>query len=200
MAWAAIPQRKNKALNRAFSQKISEINSVRDLTKLNNFNVVETGFTEFNTILFEFSGFANRIRSVAVDREVLEFELRLLEKFIITSEVVKDWKEHVMHLLLEINKVITAYTLFSIFQVDEEICDLEVFWTHTPSEEIKESVERIIRRKVTSENERIGMATLKINHNIADSSHVLSGISNDDIELQTKSIILQKPQIGGWWE
>lgn len=180
-----------------FHQQISEVNSVRDLTKLNNLDVVETGFAEFNIILLEFTSFAERIRSVAVDREVLEFELRLLEKFIITSEVVKDWKEHVMHLLLEINKVIPAYTLFSIFQVDEEICDLEVFWKHTPSEEIKESVEGIIRRKVSSENEYIGLSTLKINHNIADGSRVLTGISKDDIELQTKSIILRKPQIGG---
>jgi diguanylate cyclase (GGDEF)-like protein len=180
-----------------FHEKVSAINSVKDLTKLNNLDIVETGFAEFNTILLEFTSFASRIRSVAVDREVLEFELRLLEKFIITSEVVKDWKEHVMHLLLEINKVIPAYTLFSIFQVDAEICDLEVFWTQTPSEEIKESVERIIRRKVMSENERLGSTTLKINHNIADRSQMLTGLSEDDIELQTKSIILRNPQIGG---
>ena len=83
-----------------FHEKVSEINSIKDLTKLNNLEVIETGFAEFNTILLEFGIFARRIKNVAVDREVLEFELRLLEKFIITSEVVKDWKEHVMHLLL----------------------------------------------------------------------------------------------------
>lgn len=180
-----------------FHDKVSEINSVRDLTKLNNLSVVDTGFSEFNTILLEFISFAKRIRDVAVDREVFEFEFRLLEKFIITSEVVKDWKEHVMHLLLEINKVIPICTLFSIFQVDEEIYDLEVFWTGTPSEEIKESVERTIRRKVTSENERLGGTTLKTNHNIADRSHMLTDLSEGDIELQTKYIILQNPQIGG---
>ncbi|MBI5846931.1 MAG: bifunctional diguanylate cyclase/phosphodiesterase [Nitrospirae bacterium] len=178
-------------------ERVSEINSVRDLTKLNNLDSVETGFVEFNVLLQEFTSFANRIRDVAVDREVLEFELRLLEKFVITSEVVKDWKDHVMHLLLEINKVIRAYTLFSIFQVDEEIYDLEVFWTITPSAEIKERVERIIRQKVTSENMRLENITLKINHNIADRSQMLSGLIEDDIELQTKSIILQNPQIGG---
>ena len=179
-------------------EKVSEINSVKDLTKLNNLGVMETGFTEFNTILLEFGIFAKRIKAVAVDREILEFQLQVLEKFIITAEVVKDWKEHVMHLLLEINKVIKAYTLFSIFQVDEESYDLEIFWTCTPSEEIKGNVEKIIRRKVTSDNERFGsITTLKINHNIADSSCVLSGLSENDIELQTKSIILQNPQIGG---
>ena len=45
-----------------FHDKVSEINSVRDLTKLNNFNVVETGFAEFNTILLEFTSFAKRIK------------------------------------------------------------------------------------------------------------------------------------------
>ena len=181
----------------SFHEKISEINSIKDLTKLNNFNVVETGFTEFNTILRDFTGFAKRIRDVAVDREVLEFELRLLERFIITSEVVKDWKEHVQTLLLEINKVIKAYTLFSIFQVDEEIYDLEVFWTHTPSLETRKSVENAIRQKVPSENERFGGATLNINHNIASSSLFPGSLSADDIELKTKSIILHTPRIGG---
>ena len=134
---------------------------------------------------------------MAVDREVLEFELRLLEKFIITSDVVKDWKEHVMRLLLEINKVIPACTLFSLFQIDEEICDLEIFWTHAPSEELKERVVAIIRRKIAIENPRLASASLKCNHNIADSFQVPAEVSEADIELQTKSIILQNPQIGG---
>lgn len=181
----------------SFHEKVSEINSVKDLTKLNNLDIAETGFAEFNDILRDFTGFAKRIRNVAIDREVLEFELRLLEKFIITSAVVKDWKEHVMRLLIEINKVIPAYTLFSIFQVDEEVCDLEVFWTHMPSEAIKERVERIIRRRVSGENERLGTATLKINHNIADGSRSLALPGEENVELQTKSIILQNPQIGG---
>ncbi len=181
-----------------FQTKIRDVSSVRDLTKLQKMENIDVGFVEFNNILLEFDNFAGRIKDVAVDREILEFELRVLEKFIITSELVKDWKEHVMFLLLEINKVIKAYTLFSVFQVDEEIYDIEVFWALKPSEEIKESVERIIRRKIACENERFGsLTTLKINHAIADSSKVLAGLSEDDIELQTKSIILQNPQIGG---
>ena len=186
-----------KRSTRFFHDKVSEINSVRDLTKLNNFNFSETGFSEFNAILHEFTGFAKRIRAVAVDREVLEFELRLLEKFIITSDVVKDWKEHVMRLLLEINKVIPASTLFSLFQIDEEICDLEIFWTYAPSEEFKEHVEVIIRQKIANENPRLGVAILRINHNIADNFQQLSEVSEAEIELQTKSIILKRPHIGG---
>ena len=177
--------------------KVSEINSVRDLTKLNNLSPSETGFIEFNSILDEFTGFAKRIRSVAVDREVLEFELRLLEKFIITSDVVKDWKEHVMRLLLEINQIVPAYTLFSIFQIDDEVCDIEVFWTVQPSEELKEMVVKTIRQKIADENPRLQSAILKSNHNTSGGLHHSGDVSADNIELQTKSLVLQRPHIGG---
>lgn len=200
MAWA-VSIFLNARIRRStgfFHDKVSEISSIRDLTKLNSLDDAETGFAEFNVILREFTGFARRIRDVAVDKSILEFELQVLEKFIITSEVMKDWKEHVRHLLLEINKVIEIYTLFSIFQVDEEIYDLEIFWTHTPSAGTMENVERIIRQKLAGENRRLGsLSTLKLNHTIADNSQVLSDLKEEDIELQTKSIILQKPQIGG---
>ncbi len=102
-----------------------------------------------------------------------------------------------MNMLLEINRVIRAYTLFSIFQVDEEIYDLEVFWTHAPSEKVKAGVERIIRQKVGSENERFGGVALKINHNVARDTQVAGDLAEGDIELQTKSVILQNPRIGG---
>jgi diguanylate cyclase (GGDEF)-like protein len=111
---------------------------------------------------------------------------------------VKDWKEHVLSLLREINKVIKAYILFSVFQVGEEAYELEVFWLNTPSDEAKGNVERIIGRKIAIENERLGsLNVLKINHNVADNSRVLSDLSENDIELQTKYLILQNPQIGG---
>ncbi len=177
--------------------KVSAINSVRDLTKLNDYQFSETGFLDFNNLLREFTEFAQRIRTVAVDREVLEFELRLLEKFIITSEVVKDWKEHVSRLLTEINKVIPAYTLFSLFQVDEEVCDLEVFWVQKPSEELQERVVEIIRRKIATENPRLADSALSCTHNVAAEGGRPPKMSESDMELQTKSIILQRPQIGG---
>lgn len=153
---------------------------------------------EFNDILQDIDHFAKRIRDVAVDKRILEFELEVLEKFIITSEVVRDWKEHVLHLLSEVNKVIAAYTLFSLFQVDDEVYELEIFWVNSPTETTKGRVERIISRKVVAEHARIrSIASLEINHTIADSSNALSELEERDIELQTKSLILQNPRIGG---
>ncbi len=173
------------------------MSSISDLTKL-EMESSDIGFAEFNNILLELGSFAKKIRDVAVDRKILEFELQVLEKFIITSEVVKDWKEHVHRLLLEINRIIEAYTLFTIFQIDDELYDLEVFWTGIPSAEIKGTVEKIIRQKATNINEGLGnAATLNINHNIAPDFHAPLDLKEEDIELQTKSLILQNPRIGG---
>ncbi len=186
-----------KRSTRFLHDKVSEINSVGDLTKLNNVHVAETGLVEFNAILREFNDFARKIRFVAVDREVLEFELRLVEKFIITSDVVKDAKGHVMRLLLEINKVIPARLLFSLFQIDEEACDLEIFWTHTPSDKLKERMGEIIRGKISEQNPSLGNAIMKCSHTVAENGQRQDDVSESDIELQTKSIIMQQPRIGG---
>jgi diguanylate cyclase (GGDEF)-like protein len=180
-----------------FHNKIKAVSSVKDLTRL-EMDGSDIGFIELNNILQDLGDFAKRIKEVAVDREILEFELRVLEKFIITSEVVKDWKEHVQRLLLEINKVIEAYTLFSVFQIDEEVFDLQVFWKGKPSDKLKGIVEKIVRQKVANINERFAhAATVKIHHNVADPSNLLSDLAEHDIEMQTKSLILQNPQIGG---
>jgi diguanylate cyclase (GGDEF)-like protein len=199
MAWvvAAFLNARIKRSTVSFHEKIGEINSVKDLTKADNFMVSETGIAELNSVLLEFSAFARRIKAVAVDREVFEFEIRLLEKFVITSEVVQDWKEHVLKLLLEINKVITVYTIFSVFQLDNESFDLEIFWAKVPSDDTRASVERIIRQKITSENERYRDITLRVSHNVAHVAQFEADLVEDDIELQTKSIFVENPRIGG---
>lgn len=188
---------KIKRSTRFFHDRVSEINSVKDLTKLNNFDIVDTGFTEFNETLSEVRKLAGKIRGLAVDKDILEFEIKILEKFVITSEVVRDWKEYVSDLLLEVNKVMEAYTLFSIFKIEEDLYDLEIFWRNEPSEVTKSRVEKIVKYKIIKENMRFNDINIKINHNIADPSEKLCELKEDDIELQTKSLILDTPKIGG---
>ncbi len=183
------------ALNN-FKAKIDNINSVKDLTAL-QIDSKDIGFHELTAIAEELNRFSKRIKSVAVDREILEFEIRILEKFIITSEVVKDWKEHVSNLLVEINKVLTAHTLFSIFQIDEEVYDLEIFWYNNPSEETKERLEKVVKEKVRARQQIFRSANIKISHNIVHPDHQAVAIDEREIEFQTKSLILDSPQIGG---
>ncbi|MCL5237627.1 MAG: bifunctional diguanylate cyclase/phosphodiesterase [Nitrospirae bacterium] len=181
----------------SFHEKVREINSVRDLTKLNNFNITGTGFAEFNETLSEVRELAGKIRGLAVDKDILEFEIKVLEKFVITSEVVRDWKEYISALLLEVNKVMEAYTLFSIFKIDEDLYDLEIFWINEPSETTKARVEKIVRQRISKENIRFKDNNLKVIHNVADPSRALCELKEEDLELQTKSLILDAPKIGG---
>jgi diguanylate cyclase (GGDEF)-like protein len=187
-----------KSSTNFFHKQVSEINSIKDLTKLNNIDVVETGFKEFNETLSEVRELSRKIRRLAVDRDILEFEIKILDKFIITSEVVRDWKEYVGYLLLEVNKVMEAYALFSIFQVDEVLYDLEIFWRNTPTDLTKERFETIVLKHIRDKSSKFSDITeLKINHNVADPSSHLPELNEKDIEFQTKSLILDMPQIGG---
>jgi len=187
-----------KSSTNFFHKQVSEINSIKDLTRLNNIDIVETGFKEFNETLSEVRELSRKIRRLAVDRDILEFEIKVLEKFVITSEVVRDWKEYIGYLLIEVNKVMEAYTLFSIFQVDEVFYDLEIFWRNTPTNLTKERFETIVLKHIKDKSSKFGEITeLTTNHNIADPSSHLPELNERDIEFQTKSLILDVPQIGG---
>ena len=150
---ARFVNRKIGVSSKLLHEKIEAVNSVKDMTTL-SVDHIDLGFTELNNILSEIERFAAKVKDIAVDREVLEFEMRVLQKFIITSEVVQDWKKHVSNLLVEINTIIQAYALFSIFRVDEEVYDLEIFWKNTPSDETKERFEHTVLRKL-KENPRL---------------------------------------------
>jgi len=178
-------------------EKVGRVNSVRDLTRV-EFSDFVPGFTELDSIFVEVCTLVDKIRAVSVDKEIMELEIQMLEKFIITSEVIRDWKEHVSSLLLEINQVVDAYMLFCIFQVDEEIYDIEIFWRSTPSEATVKLVESEVLRKVRSENSRLAISpTLQVIHNVACTDKAPLRLEEEDLELQTKSLILDLPQIGG---
>jgi len=183
------------ALNN-FRAKIDAISSVKDLTTL-QITTEDIGFSELTSIADELNSFSRRIKGVAVDREILEFEIRILEKFIITSEMVKDWKEHVANLLMEINKVLSAYTLFSIFQVDDEVYDLEIFWYDRPCEETLSRFENIVKEKVRARQRIFAVTNMKITHNMVRPTAPKITLDEREIDFQTKTLILDTPQIGG---
>lgn len=177
--------------------KVIDVNSMRDLTRL-ELSDIRPGFAELDRIFGEIGTLVGKIRAVSVDKEIMELEIQMLEKFIITSEVIRDWKEHVSSLLQEINQVVDAYMLFCIFQVDEELYDIEIFWRSKPPVATMMRVEEEVLRKIRKENSRLALLSgLHVSHNIADVNSLQLDMGERDIELQTKSLILESPQIGG---
>ena len=189
----------NRRIDRSIGllgRKIDSINTVSDLTSL-ELDAAHLGLEELDNIVDKIGQLAGKLKTVAVDRELLVFEIRLLEKFIITSDVVKDWREYVSRLLLDINSVIDAYTLFSIFKVDDELFDLEIFWRNSPSEETKKMLEDAVRTELKQHPHFAAITSLSVSHNVGDATRSLGELSAEDIRVQVKSLFVEVPKIGG---
>ncbi|MCB1954275.1 MAG: EAL domain-containing protein [Rhodocyclaceae bacterium] len=177
------------------SGEIESIHRVSDLKHLAR-TPPRLAFAEFEPIGQQISALTERLRNIAVDRDMLEFEIRLLEKFIITSEVVRDWREYVARLLEEINSVLPTYALFSIFKTGAQTYEVEVFWLRSPNGSLKETFERALRRSLLQATIDHASSDCNIRHNIVDPSQSLHDGSVEP-ELQTKSLVINVPKIGG---
>ncbi|MFP4331860.1 MAG: putative bifunctional diguanylate cyclase/phosphodiesterase [Campylobacterales bacterium] len=191
--WMVRPLRKSA---KQIEQNIKEVNSIRDLSLFTTSSLF-TGVKEFDQIVEEIQKLTEKLKNIAADRDLLEFEVRLLDKFIITSDIVKDWREHVKDLLTEINTVMEAYSLFVMFKLEEESYDIEIFWIDEPSEYTKNMFEEIVSQRIKSNPYFSDFTHLKINHHSVRRGKEPLNLTRKDIELQTKSLILSTPKIGG---
>lgn len=177
-------------------RRVESISRVDDLRHFNE-DSESLGFRELDAVFDQVRGVAHRLRVMAVDKDLLEFEIRLMEKFIITSEVIKDWHEYVKELLVEINHVLEAYALFCIFKVEEELFTLEIFWLYKPSEEQRSQMETRVRQQFLANPYFRDAAEIAINHTVADPSRMMQPVAAADMGLQTKSLVVETPKIGG---
>jgi len=177
--------------------KMGSINSIRDLSKFDGASL-NSGLKEFDKMIGEVKKLTERLKDIAADRDLLEFEVRLLDKFIITSDVVKDWREHIKELLVEINTIMEAYSLFVVFKVEEENYDIEIFWINEPTDNTKNMFESMVHQRVKDNPYFDDSAHLEIHHRVANNNSTEKlDLSKEMIDLQTKSLILATPKIGG---
>jgi diguanylate cyclase (GGDEF)-like protein len=189
----------NRRINQSIShleENIEKVNTVADLGTIELANT-QLGFSEFNRVLSGVDQLKNRMLAVAVDRDLLEFEINLLEKFVITSDVVRDWREYINTLLCDINTVMVAYNLFSIFKVDDEVFALEIFWFGPPSVRTKALMEQEIKKSLLASPMFDDLASLDIKHNVSGFTNDEVDLDMETIQLQTKSMFMPVPKIGG---
>lgn len=191
--------RLGRRLDRAFTRVRDNVAEVNRVSDLGNLQVAhdEVEFHELNRILGEVDDLGRKLRTFAVDKELLEFEIGVLERFVITSEVVRDWRQYVSSLLIEINEVMETYVLFSIFKIDEEMFDLEIFWRNQPTPETSQGMEQGARALLHHHPVFREATAVNVRHNIADPSGTLPPLADKDIELQSKSLFVETPKIGG---
>jgi diguanylate cyclase (GGDEF)-like protein len=180
-------------------RKIHSVNSMADLSKLETeLEDEEHRFRELQNISQEFARFIRKIKGVAVGKEMLEFEIKVLERFILTSETIRDWKVRVGYLLNEVNTVMPTYMMFCVFQVGDEVYEIDVFWLAPPSERTMQIMEEMVHQRVS--HEKLSMSNgseIKVNHNVVNQDSAILELDQSEIELQTKSLFIETPQVGG---
>lgn len=173
-----------------------QVNGVDDLRRI-HLERHDFGFRELNDINRALDDLVVKLRSIAVDKDILKFEIGILEKFVITSDVVRDWRDYVGQLLLEINSVMTAHVMFSIFKIDDELFDLEIFWRGPPAPDTQAMVERHIREELANHPTFSDLSTCSFNHNVVDAAGCSVSLSESEVALRVKSFFVEMPKIGG---
>ncbi|TVT45551.1 MAG: bifunctional diguanylate cyclase/phosphodiesterase [Denitromonas halophila] len=176
--------------------QVNAINTVADLKQLGNPRPHQ-GFEEIERIQHALGTLALRLRSIAVDKDILLFEIGLLEKFVITSEVIRDWREYVTQLLRDINAMIEVHVLFSVFQIDDEAFDVEVFWHGQPSERLRAKIEAQISAAVQTHPRLSGPAEVTLRHHHDSTQPLTDEVDTAELALKVKSLFVAQPKIGG---
>jgi diguanylate cyclase (GGDEF)-like protein len=174
---------------------VTQVEAVSDLRKL-EFERHDLGFDELNRLFGHLGDLVAKLRAVAVDKDVLRFEIGLLEKFVITSEVVRDWGDYVSRLLADINQVMHTPVMFSVFQVGEEMLEIEVFWSRPPEGATRAMVESEVRRMVDRDGRFDMGADIAVHHHAPAQGDPLA-LDLHSFVLHTKSLLVDRPKIGG---
>lgn len=176
-----------------FKKEIENIVSVDDLTKI-NFSGIDFFFSEINEIRDNISTLVNKLAKITVDKEILEFEIKLLEQFIITSEAIANWQEFLEDLLKDIAKLMDFVFFYTIFRTGEDKFESFIFW-RCKCEGYKQKVEEDILKSLKSSGIYTPGAEVDFQHVLLENS--IDTIDYEKIAKLSKNLILEKPLIGG---
>jgi len=178
-----------------FNKKIDSINSVKDFKNLDT-SIAKKSFKEFDLLMDGLNDLSGKLKNIAVDKSILEFEVKLLDKMVITSDVIRDWKDYIKDLLQEINIVLPVYCLITIFKTNEEFYEIEIFWLGKPNDEVLDYIDNVSKQMIKTHH-KLEVIDCSINHNFTNKDFCLTSLAIHDIEHEAKSLLLDSPKIGG---
>ncbi len=182
-----------------FQEKVDAIQSVSELSAFGELSARDLRFSELDQAFASVTSLAERLHRVAVDKEILEFEIELLDKFIITSNVIKDWRTFIKELLIDINNVVDTYALLAFFQEDEETYELDIFWRSTPAPEHQRQMEEVVQAelyrlfRLPGDSPQVHI----IHHDCRSDVPLPVHLSRQNIMLRTRNLFLDAPKVGG---
>ncbi len=155
------------------------------------------GIVSFLLLMLVFFGiFTVESRSFSF-LKTLEFEIDLTKRLLITSDVIREWKEFAKDLLLRINRSFPVTFLFTLFATPEDTYEVYIFWNGFPSDPVRDFFEGTIAERVREASLISPEKNLAFFHEIADGAHSLSKEIFREILLETETLLLERPQIGG---
>ncbi|MDW8096409.1 MAG: EAL domain-containing protein, partial [Aquificaceae bacterium] len=176
----------------SLTENIESVARFRELEKVEKVLVEKkTGIREFDQLKESVLRLTNVFRMIAVDKEVLEFEIKILEKSLITSEFLRDWKQHVRRIVKDFSDIAPIIFMFTVFKINKELLEANVFWLGKPTEEVNSQVENLIKEEIVR---KLYADKIYFVHEYMG-SEIISHL--EGVHLRTKSIILEKPGIGG---
>ncbi len=178
---------------RRLNRSVGQVNRVEDLAHV-RFSGASTGFTEFDDVLSRVDVLTDRVREVAIDRNLLEFEIGLLEHFVITSDVVRDWRRYVRDLLHEINRQFPVHGVFTAFSIGDRPVGVDVFWHDAADEVVAARLEQEIRTRVGQAFDG-GAGGITPRQHPGAGGHALSDIAA--LDLHTKTLVMELPPMQG---
>ncbi len=186
-----------RRISRSVNEVEERLESISNISDLRHLVVARDRhpFYEIERINTAISSLASRLRSIAVDKDILLFEIGLLEKFVITSDVIRDWRIYVGQLLRDINTIIDAHVLFSVFQIDDELFDIEIFWHCSPDDASRRHIEATVREALKDDPRFSAPATLHVHHHFPEDAPPVS-LDEAHLTLRVKSFFVDRPKIG----
>ncbi len=174
-------------------KEVEKISSVDDLQKL-NLTSIDFFFKELNDIRNNIANLIEKMVRISVDKDILEFEIKLLEKFVITSNAISEWQEFLKDILKDVAKLVDFMFFFTIFRVDEDRFESYIFW-RCNYENYKHAVEDDIISSVKAQNIFPAGADVDFYHILLEDKAKM--VDYEKIAKLSKSIILEKPLVGG---
>ncbi len=157
------------------------------------FELPRTNIEEFDRFAFLLVDFVKKVQNLAIDRNVFEFETKLLERLILTSELIRDWRSQVLKLLEELNCLVNAPMLFSCFcnECGSKL-EVEIFWHENPSLKVKETIEESLKCLIGEKF--YDYKKLEFHHHVV----FIDREFNQDLkQFKLKDLFLDQPKISG---
>lgn len=179
-----------------FRSKVDKVSHLNDVGRM-DLEETDLGFRELNDLLHNFSVLIRKLQEFAIDKDILEFEIRLVEKLIITTEVINDWKEYMRGLLNDINSIIEAEAIYTLFRKGDDEFELEIFWLQVPQDYLKDAVVAELKKEMKEKNSLGVDDSFVVVHTIFDESSQLAPTPPQAIVARMSYRILPSPIIGG---